>query len=238
MKHNLLKSGKRKLIKSVIKFIFLLSLFNSHTVFSERVLYIGSMQSHGHTATRKVLLSAYQKLNITVQFVYLPAERALISSNKGVIDGEDSRIAGLEKTYHNLIPINIPIEKVNLFAYSKNKSIIIKDWYSLKPYRIAYLRGVKVIEKNLIGFNSQTVTDIKQAFMMLEHNRVDIVISDEFQAEHITDSSINKLIPPIYSFPVFHYLNKKNRDLVPKLEAVLIQMQKNGTIDRVLNETK
>lgn len=234
MKHNLLKFGKKKLIKPLIKFIFLLSLCYSHNIFSERVLYIGSMQSHGRTVTKKVLLSAYEKLNISIEFVYLPAERALISSNKGVIDGEDSRIAGLEKTYHNLIPINVPIETVNLFAYSKNKSIIIKDWQSLKPYRIAYLRGVKVIEKNLIGFNSQSVTDIKQAFMMLEYNRVDVVISDEFQAEHITDPTINKLNPPIYSFSVFHYLNKKNIALVPKLEAVLIEMQKDGTMERII----
>ena len=39
------------------------------------------------------------------------------------------------------------------------------------------------------------------------------------------------LSPPLATFPVFHYLHKKHAALVPRLTAVLQQMQKDKTID-------
>lgn len=228
MRYTLLKFGHNKLIKFFISFIIVL-LLNIHTVYAERVLYIGTIYSSS-SLTKRILKTAYQRLNIKIEFVYLPAERSLHAANECSIDGEGSRVAGLEQQYPNLIKIKIPIETISLSAYSKNKTINIQGWQSLKPYRIAYLRGVKVIQKNLIGFKTETVTNIKQAFMMLEHDRVDVVIADDNQHLANDYQDIKKLTPPIYIFPVFHYLNKKHHDLIPELEAVLYQIRKNGTI--------
>lgn len=240
MPNSLLKHGQMQLIKHVIKFNVLLTAFYLSNGFADTTLYIGSMQSHEQTISKKVLKVAYQTLNQHIEFIILPAERALRASNSGMLDGEDSRIAGLEKLYPNLICIPVPIETVKLFAYSKNMAIPINNWQSIKPYRLAYLRGVKAIERNTVDFKITDVTDIKQAFMMLEHNRVDIVITDEFQADNnlVDFPNIKKLEPAIYTFPVFHYLNKKHQQLVPKLEAILIKMQKDGTMQQIIQSSE
>lgn len=47
----------------------------------------------------------------------------------------------------------------------------------------------------------------------------------------ITDVTV--LNPPLAAFPVFHYLHKKHEALVPKLHAVLLQMQKDKTIESI-----
>ncbi|CAG1771877.1 hypothetical protein BAC3_02148 [uncultured bacterium] len=241
MRYNLLKFGHNKLIKHFISFklILLFSLINNFAIAEERLLYISKLYK-SHSLTQYVLKTAYQRLNIKVEFIYLPAERSLRSANEGSIDGEGSRTEGLEQLYPNLLRVKVPIETIALSVYTKNKSFNVQGWNSLKPYHIAYLRGVKVIEKNLIGFNTETVTDIKQAFMMLEHDRVDVIIADDTQALNIMSvyKDIKKLNPAVYTFPVFHYLNKKHANLIPELEVVLYEMSHDGTINRLIQELK
>jgi polar amino acid transport system substrate-binding protein len=44
---------------------------------------------------------------------------------------------------------------------------------------------------------------------------------------------VTVLEPPLSSFPVYHYLNKKHEALVPELTRVLKQMQADRTIERL-----
>ncbi len=201
--------------------------------------HIGTFQKAPNTLTKKIILQAYQKLNIKIDFIYLPAERSLKLSNSGTLDAEDSRLEGLEKTYPNLIKVKIPIEIISLFAYSKNENIKVQGWQSLKPYKIAYLCGVKVIEKNIAGFNAEKVSYINQAFSMLKYDRIDLVVAaDHSQSKNmiVSDKEIKKLTPAVFEFPVYHYVNKKHANLVPKLEAVLQQMTEDKTIERIQRE--
>ena len=202
--------------------IYLFTSLISPCVNAQPVFNIGTFQKETNTLTKIILLQAYQRLNIKIKFIYLPAERSLKLSNAGVIDAEDSRLEGLEKNYPNLIKIKTPIVIVSLYAYSKNKNIKIQGWQDLKTYRVAYLRGAKIIEKNIVGFNAEKVSNINQAFAMLKYDRVDLVISNTYQAKDIIESNkeIKKLTPAIYEFPVYHYVNKKHADLVPKLEVI------------------
>jgi polar amino acid transport system substrate-binding protein len=44
---------------------------------------------------------------------------------------------------------------------------------------------------------------------------------------------ITVLEPPLSSFPVYHYVNRKHAALVPELTRVLRQMQGDRTIERI-----
>jgi polar amino acid transport system substrate-binding protein len=190
--------------------------------------------------SEKVLEHAYKRLNIKMSIVYLPAARTLWSANNGSVDGEVSRLAGLEKIYPNLLMVKMPITVISPCVYTKEgTSFTVNGWQSLKPYRIAYLRGVKFVENNLQGLSAEGVSTLEQAFMMLEHNRVDVVIADVNQSINILPKypDIKMLSPAVDSFPVYHYLHKKHTDLVPKLEAVLQQMTDDKTIERITSES-
>ena len=46
-------------------------------------------------------------------------------------------------------------------------------------------------------------------------------------------TDVRVLKPALASFAVFHYLHKKHQDLVPKLSAVLKQMQSDKSIEDI-----
>ncbi len=203
---------------------------------AEPILHLGHfIQKPKQPASYFIVKEAYQRLHINIDVIYLPASRSLSATNNGKIDGDIARIIGMEKKYPNLLMINVPITHVVLYACSKNKVFKIKDWKSLKPYRIAYVRGAKIIENNLHGFQTEAVTTIEQAFLMLEHNRVDILVTDEREIvkELPKYPNIKVLTSALYSFPVYHYLHKKHAALVPKLEVVLQQMNADKSIEKI-----
>jgi polar amino acid transport system substrate-binding protein len=209
-------------------FLFCLILSINHFAQAEPVLQFGTFHRDENMFHKQLLKQAYQKLDILIAFVYLPGERSLTLSNSGKLDGEVARLAEIEESYPNLARVNVALQSVLLYAYSNNPAITISDNQSLKAYRIAYLRGVKSIEKQFSGFNLEPVTSIQQAFTMLVHNRVDIVITgDEAGAIDnlpLAKMGVKKLMPPVYQFSVYHYLNKKHQQLIPKLEAILTKI--------------
>lgn len=211
-------------------------LFFPTWVAAQEVLHFGDFsQELKHRPSHAILKEAYKRLHIDIKLLYQPAERSLWAANNGMIDGDVGRIVGMEKKYPNLLMVKVPVTHIVLYACVKNITFKVEDWQSLKPYRIGHLRGAKLIEDNLSGFNTQTVTTTEQAFTMLEHNRVDVVIAnaDEITEELPKYPAIKALKPPLYSFPVYHYLNKKHADLVPKLEAVLQEMMMDKTIENL-----
>jgi len=72
----------------------------------------------------KVLNEAYQRLGINMQIKKFPAERALYTSNSGLVDGELCRVEGLDKTYTNLIRIPVAVSKVEHVIFSKSSNYI------------------------------------------------------------------------------------------------------------------
>jgi polar amino acid transport system substrate-binding protein len=215
--------------------LVLLMAFPSSGV-ADTELYFTTLYRTPHV--ERILMEAYKRLNIKIKFIYLPAGRSLWSANNGISDGEAVKIMGIEKTYRNLLMVKIPLTYDALPVYTKDVSFTVSGWQSLKPYRIAYQRGVKIIERNLKGVPIEGVATTEQAFMMLAHNRVDLVIADANQAADLLPNypDIKMLSPAVDSFPVYHYLHKKHADLVPKLEAVLQQMIADKTIKRITQE--
>jgi polar amino acid transport system substrate-binding protein len=53
----------------------------------------------------KILKEAFRRIGKEIKIIHLPSERALINANEGTDDGNFARVAGLEKTYPNLIRV-------------------------------------------------------------------------------------------------------------------------------------
>jgi len=81
----------------------------------------------------------YRRLGYQVLFYNIAGERALVNLNQGRDDGILSRIAGLQKLYPNILPINEVAVEWNFVAFTNNKKVRIKSWQDFEFAHIDYL---------------------------------------------------------------------------------------------------
>jgi len=220
-------------MKSHLTAILFVLFFPSWVAAQEGLRFGNFSPEFKHRPSHAIIKEAYKRLHIDIELLYLPAERSLWAANNDIIDGDVARIIGMEKEYPNLLRVKIPVTHTVLYACVKNITFKVEGWQSLKPYRIVHLRGAKLIENNLKNFHTETVTTIEQAFTMLEHGRVDVVVAAEITEELRNYPNIKALMPELYSFPVYHYLNKKHANLIAPLEAILTEMIADKTIENL-----
>ncbi len=190
-----------------------------------------------HDAAAAIIREAYKKLGVDVVFKTLPAERSLQLSNHGIIDGELVRIAGIAKVYTNLIRVPVSHVTAEQMAFGRDATIVINGWQSLAPYKLAFHRGYKVAEENTKNMNRYETPTDEAAFRMVASGRMDLALANRFTGEKIIHdlklTKIGMLRPPVEVDPLFHYLNKKHADLVPKITAVLRRMEADGEIKAI-----
>lgn len=169
------------------------------------------------------------------------AERVLLNANSGTDDGDVGRVLGLEKSYPNLISIPVPIYHYEMVVFTKSINLETVDAQSIKPYDIGILRGWKILED--ISKGAQSVYSLetsKQVFNMLEKGRIDIALFEKSQGllvlKEMGLKNIKFLQPNLLEGDFHLYLNKKHKDLIPKVTAELLNMEKDGTIKRIKEE--
>ena len=187
-----------------------------------------------------VLQEAYKKADLSLEIVKTSGERAIQLSNSGETDGELYRIKGINSKYTHLVMVPVPVCHSEIVVFTKSKEFVIKGWKSLKPYKIGMLRGAKYAEKNTKGMNRFMATKTEQLYYMLDQDRLDIVVNSVItglgELEKTGIRGIRILKPPLEKHAVFHYLHKKNKALVPRLESVLREMEKAGRIRKIQEE--
>ncbi|UTY60418.1 ABC transporter substrate-binding protein [Massilia sp. erpn] len=185
----------------------------------------------------QVLREAYRRLSMSLDVVRLPAERALVSANDGMMDGELYRKVGIERDYPNLMIVPVPLLTYEIVIFTLGTSFVVSGWESLRPFTIGFIRGIKIVEQNTQGMHIEPVATMMQALQKMTMGRTDVVVGNRVSglamAKTLKLADIRVLQPPLATFPVFHYLHKKHEALIPKLSAVLQQMQKDKVIERI-----
>ncbi|MFZ6657773.1 substrate-binding periplasmic protein [Undibacterium sp. TJN19] len=187
----------------------------------------------------KIIDTAYRKLGLNMFVHYLPGERSLRSANNGEMDGELYRRLGMERDYPNLIIVPVPLLTYEIVIFTHGTSFIVNGWESLRPYTIGFVKGIKIIEKNTLGMKLETAPTMRQAFQKMILGRSDVVIANRASGlaalNELKQTDVSVLTPPLATFPVFHYLNKKHEALIPALTTTLQKMQKDKTIENIQN---
>jgi len=170
-----------------------------------------------------IVKNMFQRVGVEVRTVTLPSERSLINANTGVDDGNIARIKGIEKKYKNLLMVPGKIIDFDFVAFTKNRQFEVVGWEGLKPYNVAFINGWKAFEKKV-----------------KHYNRVDIVLYDLWSGvwwtrQHADD--IHYLQPPIASYELYLYINKKHKKLLSGLSRALRSMKEDGTYQRIYDET-
>lgn len=187
-----------------------------------------------------ILTRAYSRLGIAMDVSFMPGERSLVSANSGKSDGELYRRSGIEQTYRNLILVPHPLMMMKIAAFSSKIKVPIRKFSDLKPFRIDFVRGLKIIEESSRGMQATALPTMHHAFMKMAVGRTDIVVGNlatgltEVSRYNIQGVLVN--LPPLFNFPVFHFLHSRNAALVPRVGAQLMQMEINGELESIRRE--
>ncbi|SNB46835.1 polar amino acid transport system substrate-binding protein [Geobacter sp. DSM 9736] len=187
-----------------------------------------------------IIKEMFRRIGHKAKIVHVPSERALANANEGIDDGDFVRIAGLDKKYPNLVMVPEKVSEFEFAAFSRNPSIRISGWESLKPYNVGIITGWKILETNVSGTRSLTkVKDDKALFDLLVNDRADIVVFDRLQGAAFIKrerlAGIKPLEPLLARRDMYLYLNRRHADLVPRLAAALREMKQDGTWQRIMS---
>jgi len=189
-----------------------------------------------------VLIEAYNKIGYDIEVKRLPNARALMSSNFGKVDGEVSRVKGINKKFVNLIQIPIAINFLEGYAFSKKSSLEITNWESLRKYKLVCVRGVKFVEANLNkrSIDCHEVTLFTQAVKLLQLDRFEVAVFPRINGiSAIREAKLADIKPvgkPLIKTKLYHYLHKKNKNIVTKIQTVLEEMEQSGRIAEIRAE--
>ncbi len=168
----------------------------------------------------------------------MPGRRALRESSEGRIDGEVHRIFSIGKDYPTLIRVPTPINYIEPTVFSKNERFAVTGCPDLKDYRIGIVRGVRHAEACTQDMKYVQIVGHSNLLMqILDKGRVDIVITARIngllQLKELKFDSLYPLSPPLSRRLVYHYLHKKHKALVPKIDKVFKEMQESGELERL-----
>jgi len=187
----------------------------------------------------EILKVVYSRLNMPIELVDLPAKRALMESSAGRLDGEVQRNIMVQTQYPTLVMVRPALNYIEPSVFSKNERFEVKGWDSIKPFNIGIVRGVGTSEDGTQGMKSvQAVNTLDQLMLMLAQDRVDVAVSDSFSGLAAVKrlglkDRIRLLTPPLQKNEIYHFLHEKHRDLIPKVEQVLSEMQSSGELERL-----
>lgn len=193
-----------------------------------------------------VMAEVYQQLGLRLEVEMMPGLRAQKAANDGLVDGEIMRIFSYGDETPNVIRVPTPFYTVKTVAYINHKSKIdIRDKSDLIDYKIVIVRGVKhtdVITKDLPGHNIKMMSEPESIMAYLQKGRADIALTNPLEGE----LAIKKLgyidlvliDHPLASFPLHHYVHKRNANLVPLIDLKLKQLIKNGEMSVLLQKAE
>ncbi|MCG8618172.1 MAG: hypothetical protein MI802_18315 [Desulfobacterales bacterium] len=185
----------------------------------------------------ELLKKAYRRIGVEMTLARLPANRALIEANTGVLaEGELIRIGGLTRKFPNLIQVPVMIADFKISVFSKNIDFKVDGWQSLKPYHIAFKRGFKGMEKHAGNLNVTRVQSSETAMEILDLERVDIIVLPFLDGlvlrKKLNLPGIKILEPPLEQVQLYHYVHNSRKDTADKLGSVLKEMDAAGDIKR------
>lgn len=178
------------------------------------------------------LTQAYAALGYSVVFRDLPAERALIESDSGRMDGETARITGMDLEYPHLRRVDVVLLYNSNAAFVYGAKTALPD--SLKQLSqlrsVGILGGRKVPEQATQGWgNVLRLNSYESAIRMLVMGRIDAFLGRdedmhyalEREGFNIRDFPSREMVRA----PLFHYLHQKHQSLIPALTQELLRIK-------------
>lgn len=202
------------------------------------IVLSGIVNNPTHSIMGAVVEAAYERAGIPMEIRWVPAKRALSEANRGDTDGDIGRIEGTEKVWENLVPVPTSYMTFTARAYSNDVHAVIRDWPDLKPYRVGIIRGVRYAEIGTENMKRRKANTPVELMRLLVGNHVDVVIAAD-EVAHLTiirkfsGEGIDSVSGPLYEAPIYHFLHRRNENLIGRLDAAIREMVDAGEIDLI-----
>ena len=174
---------------------------------------------------------AYQLIGHKVRFHFQPIKRSLREVNSGTYDAALAQVRGIKFLFPNLVMIPEPIFEVSISAVvRKNSGIDVVTWDNLKTLSFASPFQKDLLEIRMGGDYGVTVQSPENIIKMISRGRIDVgllltVDALKFAALDPNVAVQDQLMDKV---KLYHFVHKKNRDLVPALTKAFEQINKNG----------
>ena len=181
---------------------------------------------------------AFRRIGKRVTFHSVQTERALVNVDQGIDDGNLVRISGLTELYPNIRMVPEKLFEYEFVVFARKHFFQPQGWQSLKPYRVSFIRGWKILEKNVTESRAIIkATDEESLFHLLASGQVDLIIFERRRGEHLLGTrgldGVKVLEPPLSRREMFLYLHKRHEALIPELANVLLGMKQDGTYEEI-----
>lgn len=187
--------------------------------------------------SKALLVEAYRRIDVDLQFKEVPALRALYEASEGHVDGDLQRIDGLSARYPKLTQVKVPINTFDAVVITRDKQFTPDGWSSLAPYTIGYHRGIVIFENRTAGMRTDPAPTNELVLKKLQSGRTDIAVMPEGDSRDLLATmqghSLEILYPAVERVPLYHYVHNRHAALVPKLEAALRAMQADGSLSAI-----
>ncbi|WP_135081905.1 transporter substrate-binding domain-containing protein [Terasakiella sp. SH-1] len=203
------------------------------------VAYADTYQVASTTVSRTVdaaferIRHIYQVAGHDLEIVLESNARSIESANNGKYDCELARVAGVNAFYKNLIPLEDPYFYQELvIAHHHNETEIPRSLEELaellkRGNPVGFPRGNKFLTNALSVYDGQAVTSGKSLMKMVSRGRLRYAASFlgvmEVHTEEFPDVRV-RLDQPLLRIPMFHYVHKKNENLVKPLSLATRQV--------------
>lgn len=201
----------------------------------------------------KLYTEALSRMNITLLYRVLPPKRASSYSDRGILDGELSRVFDYNTEHPNLIRVEEHHLLSVFSAFATDPTITLSGWQSLKNtnYNVDYRLGIKKISENLttiiLSERLSETHSIQSGVLKLLAERTDVFIdsedgvfdylkTEEFQRMSQESGVAIHKVGIMQSVTSHFWLHKKHRDLTPRLSVILRDMKRDGLFDLYLEQ--
>lgn len=215
---------------------FLLALVLIHRCYAEEYHFAGISGAYGHMVGEIMMTHIYTELGYDLKITRFPPKRAEIEAKHGRVDGEIMRVWSYGIDNPELIRIPTSYYYLETMAfYKKGSGINIHSSEELSDYFVLRVRGVKhtnTITEGLL--NVYDYDNSESMFRALNKDRKSIAVAHRgdglFTIEKYKIKDIESTTYPLSSFPLYHYVHKKNAHLVEKINRLILKMKNSGKL--------
>jgi len=181
---------------------------------------------------------AFRRADLGLKLERIPPERGLLNANAGLEDGDLTRIAGLEKTYPNLIRVPEKLVDWHFVAFTRKPDLQSVAWATLQAHSVGHIKGWKIYEQNLKQHPQVTTADnAEQLFTMLDKNRIEVALYARAMGLALVQKmgikNVRVIEPSLAEREMFIYLHRKHADKVPAIAAALRDIKREGLYAQV-----
>ena len=213
-------------------FAAMLVLASSSAMSEPRLLRLSAAEQLAYLTVpvEQLLRQAYRRLDIQIEITPMPLARGLVESNAGRYDGDLARVEQIQEQHPNLVRVPTPVGRIAMAPYVLLTSAVdLSSWDAVRASRLRI--GVRAGSRvSISGMGHAAVTTAPSTaalFQMLALHRIDVAIApqgglkatlDPFPSEMREQLKEVRELAPIEFLPLYHFLHKKNGDLVAPLD--------------------